>query len=501
MKGFRGKISIIFFLCLCLLQGRAAMSADVLESHKLFVQFKPGKNSASNVLSTLRSFSVRNEVSMSSHQYLPLTQTHVIEVSADADMENVAEQLRKDSAVNYVEIDVPIHAHEIPNDQFFNEQWPLVNNNANIGAEEAWNMNHSSENIVIATIDSGVDYSHEDLSVNLWKNPKEIPDNGIDDDGNGYVDDVMGYDFFNKDGLPYDDFGHGTEVFGIIGASGNNQKGVAGLNWNARIMSLKVLDSQGNSSISTAVEAIEYAIQQKANIINLSWGYTGAPSQTLEQAIQKARDAGILIVASAGNSLTGSGVDNDKDATQANYPSSYPEDNIIAVAATDTSDQLANFSYYGVRSVDLGAPGVGIYSTSPQNGYEYFTGTSAAAPFVTGSAALVWAFNPSLNYSEVKRLILETTDPVSSLQGKTFTGGRLNIAKALSESPAGGGNLLNTEPRTFSTDLPPPQEAMGSSGGCSLEPGSSKMSYGMVWIGFGFLEIVLLWKRSLPLLR
>src|SRR4029434_96158 len=234
------------------------------------------------------------------------------------------------------------------------------------------------------------------------------------------------------------------------GAAGNNQVGVTGIAWNARILCLKVLDSAGDSNVSTAVAAIDYAIRQGVKIINMSWGYSpgGTPSQILWEAIQKAKGAGILVVTSAGNgSASAVGVNNDQDTAMANYPSSYPEDNIIAVAATNDTDEMAVFSNYGPTTVDLGAPGVNIYSTAMGNQYDYMTGTSASAPFVTGSAALVWAFNPTLTYDQVKRLLLETTDPIGSLQGKTLTGGRLNVAKAVAASPAAGGHPLERAER------------------------------------------------------
>ena len=273
-------------------------------------------------------------------------------------------------------------------------------------------------------------------------------------------------------------------VFGIIGANGNNGKGISGINWNARIMCLKVLDSAGNSTISKAVSAINFAIAHNAKIINMSWGYTphGDPSRTLEDAIRRAKDAGILVVASAGNGsgTSATGMNNDEDSQNSSYPSSYPEDNIIAVAATDSRDQLPFFSNYGANTVDLAAPGVEIFSTHPTHRYEYFTGTSAAAPHVTGAAALIWSLNPDLNYSEVKRLILETTDSQSSLSGKTLTGGRLNIGKAVEASPAAGGHLLES-PSTLpsanqssNANSSADSNISAQSGGCSFNKNSKQ---------------------------
>ncbi len=424
------------------------------------------------------SISLRSSFSSQVKQYkeLPSTpQTAVIALEAHS-FENIKQYLQNDPHVEYVEEDAPIHSHTQPNDPRYIEQWALESNDISIGAEQAWLMNTDSSSIKIALIDSGCSYNHEDLKDNVWKNRAEISENEIDDDHNGYIDDILGYDFQNADTDPADDFNHGTMVFGIIGAKGNNGIGVSGVSWNAQIMCLKVLDNEGNSTISKAIDAIDYAITQHVRIINLSWGYIPAttPSRALEEAIFRARNAGILIVASAGNGTSErGGENNDLNVNRANYPSSYTADNIIAVAATDISDQLANFSYYGAQSVDLGAPGVSILSTHPHNSYHYFTGTSAAAPQVTGAASLIWAINPTLNYSEIKRLILETTDANESLNGKTLTNGRLNLAKAMESSPAAGGNLLENPsllPNTDenSTGNNTENETVSAQGGCSL---------------------------------
>jgi len=479
-------------LSLILIQAEPLFGAPP-SGQRLLVRMKADSPfSAQRTLSSLRLFS--RSGSEPKGQYLPLTETHLVDVPEDAQAQVVAESLRQDRNVEVVEIDQTIRAHATPNDQYLNLQWPLVKTAPNIGAEQAWSFVHDTQNILIAIIDSGTDLSHPDLTENLWRNEGEIPGNGVDDDGDGYVDNVNGYDFFNRDPLPQDDFGHGTMVFGEIGAVGNNGQGVSGLSWTSRIMALKVLDSSGNSNISTAVEAIEFCIKKGVKIINMSWGYTpnGAPSQVLQQAIQKAGDAGILVITSAGNgNYSGQGVDNDSNPNLANYPSSYPEDNIIAVAATNNNDDLAAFSNYGFNTVDLGAPGVAIYSTYMGNGYEYFTGTSAAAPYATAAAALVWAVNPSLSYADIKRLVLETTDPVNALQGKTLTGGRLNVARALQNSPAQGGTLL-----LGSSPLPAPDlssQTGGSSGGCSLASPTSGAFSG--WMGMGLMPLIYLRRR------
>jgi subtilisin family serine protease len=281
-------------------------------------------------------------------------------------------------------------------------------------------------------------YPHPDLVNNMWHNPGEIPGNGIDDDNNGYVDDYYGYNFVgtgNSD--PFDDFGHGTHVAGTIGATGNNSTGIVGVNWTIQLMALKFVDASGMGSNADAIEAINYATAMRSRGINIkltnnSWG--GAPfDQSLMTAIQNSGNAGMLFVASAGNS----GQNNDVTPF---YPASYNLPNVVAVAATDNNDQLASFSNYGASSVDVTAPGVNILSTVPATGfpgiadpsrYNYLSGTSQAAPHVSGTAALVWSLYPGVTYQEVRDAIIAGVDPKSGLAGKVRSGGRLNAFGAL----------------------------------------------------------------------
>ena len=219
----------------------------------------------------------------------------------------------------------------------------------------------ASANVLVGVIDTGVDYNHPDLAANIWTNPGEIAGNGIDDDGNGYIDDVHGYDFVNNDGDPMDDNGHGTHFSGTIGGVGNNGIGVAGVNWNVKIMALKFLDSGGSGSTANAVAGVQYATMMGVDVTSNSWG-GGGFSQALYDAIDAAGAANIAFVAAAGNN----GANND---TSPAYPAAYDLPNIISVAATDDNDELASFSNYGAASVDLGAPGVDILSTLPGNQY------------------------------------------------------------------------------------------------------------------------------------
>ena len=297
---------------------------------------------------------------------------------------------------------------------------------ADIDAPEAWDISTGSVSVVIAVVDSGVDYTHPDLDANIWVNTGETScTDGIDNDGNGYIDDCRGWDFVNNDNNPMDDNDHGTHVSGTIAAEGNNGIGVTGVNWTAKIMPLKFLNKKGSGTTADAIEAILYANANGAHVINNSWG-GGAFSQALKDAIDASP---AVVVCAAGND----GVDND--ATP-HYPSSYTSVNLLSVAATDDTDILATFSNYGVTSVDLGAPGVSIYSTIPKGTYASYSGTSMASPHVSGVAGLVKALNPGFTNLDIKNSILNSVDPKSSLSGKVATGGRLNAYNALTGAVA-----------------------------------------------------------------
>ncbi|MTJ22286.1 S8 family serine peptidase, partial [Dolichospermum sp. UHCC 0352] len=348
-------------------------------------------------------------------------------------------QYSSNSLIEYIEPNYTISNNNVfplvvpPNDPQYSSLWGLNNtgqtggkSDADIDAPEAWKISTGSKSIIIGVIDTGVDYTHPDLIGNIWKNPGEIPNDGIDNDNNGFIDDVHGYDFANNDGNPFDDHGHGTHVAGTIGAKGNNNLGVAGINWDIQIMPIKFLSGKGSGTIFNAIKAVNYATKMGANLTNNSWG-GGGFSQGLYDAIAAAGKAGQLFVAAAGNSSSNA----DQSPM---YPAAYNLDNIISVAATDHNDNLANFSNYGANSVDLAAPGVNILSTVPGNLYSSFNGTSMASPHVAGVAGLVWANNPSLSAKEVKQVLLDSVDVLDNLKGKTLTGGRLNANTALQNS-------------------------------------------------------------------
>ena len=316
----------------------------------------------------------------------------------------------------------------VPNDTQFSQQWALDNTGQNggtpgddIDATQAWNITTGSRNVVVAVIDSGVDYTDPDLAANIWTNPNAGQD--------GFSGDVHGYNFVANNGNPMDDNGHGTFVAGEIGAVGNNGLGVTGVNWNVTIMPLKFLDANGGGYTSDAIRAINYATMERTEygvnvrVINASWS-SSQSDPGLNAAIQAAGNAGILFVAAAGNSAS------NNDVTP-QYPANSGLANVVSVAASDSSDQLATFSDYGANTVNLAAPGVDIYSTLPGGKYGYLSGTSMATPEVAGVAALAWAADPNATVAQVRSALLQGVDKIPALAGKVSSGGCLNAYNTL----------------------------------------------------------------------
>lgn len=373
-----------------------------------------------------------------------------------ASTEQLLQRYRNDPRVEYAEPNGIFRALATPNDPRFSDLWGLHNTGqliffrngtsfngtagADIDAPEAWDAQTGSPEIIVADIDTGVYYSHPDLAANIWINPWEIPGNFHDDDGNGYVDDVYGWDFANNDNDPLDDHGHGTHTSGTIAAVGNNGIGVTGVNWRARVMAVKFLSAMGEGTWEDAAEAILYASMMGARVSNNSWGCGPNPdcfSQVVDDALQVASQRGMLFVVAAGNA------DNDNDAI-AFYPCTSNQPNVVCVAATDFYDQKARFSNYGISTVDLGAPGVNTLSTvlpwdvpcslgglCDASGYAFANGTSMATPHVAGAAALLLA-EPShrdITVDETRDALMAAVDPLPALAGITATGGRLNLQK------------------------------------------------------------------------
>ncbi len=343
----------------------------------------------------------------------------VLELDAGDDVNEAIARLRATGRYDYVEPDRIRYARVLPNDPSFNQQWSLRNSTqigADIGAVTAWNTLTDASDVVVAVADSGIRLTHSDLLANLWS----------DASGNHGINALMPSSLPSLYYKPNDDDGHGTHVAGIIGAVGNNNLGVAGIAWKTRLMALKFIDSTGTGSSSDSVECINYAIAHGAHLINGSYGSSTYSSAEYD-ALKAARDAGIIFVAAAGNAAT----DND---TIPDYPAAYALDNIVAVAATSRSDVLdPDYSNYGSGSVELAAPGTAIYSTynTSDNGYQLATGTSMAAPHVTGALALLKAKYPSDTYRQLINRLLRSTTKLPTLRGKVQTGGRLNLALAL----------------------------------------------------------------------
>lgn len=340
-------------------------------------------------------------------------------------------------------------------DPLFSKQWGMQD----IGTQAAWNINVGSDNIIVAVIDTGVDYTHEDLLPNLWRNPKEIPNNNIDDDNNGYVDDVIGWDFLSKDNKPYDlaatnlgdllnggNPGHGTHCAGNVAARGQNGKGISGVAPNAKIMALRFIGNEGGTT-ADAVLAIKYAVDNGAKVLSNSWGSEGddpndaANNQALKDVIQYAADHDVLFVAAAGNGHQGAGYDNDTDP-KPGVPASYDNDNIISVAAVDVNNNFGTFSNWGRHSVDIAAPGVKVFSTTVGGKYSdtvipllgaNWDGTSMATPHVAGAAALYWSVHPEKTYKEVKAAILNSAEKISSADGKVVSNGKLSVVNLMKQ--------------------------------------------------------------------
>ena len=412
-------------------------SAPEAVPNQVIVKLNPGIQSAQ--ISTLQA-SLGASV-------LEATNTSGIQLwSIQGDADAAISAHSSNPAIAYIEPNYILRTAATPDDSNFNRHWGLNNTgqtggtpDADIDAVEAWDITTGSSDVVVGVIDTGVDYNHPDLVDNIWTNPGEIAGDGIDNDGNGYVDDVHGYDFANDDGDPFDDDGHGTHVAGTIAARGNNGIGATGVSWSAQIMGLKFLGADGSGSTFDAVRAIEYATMMKTqygvniDVTNNSWG-GGGFSRALYDAIEAAGDADQLFVAAAGNS----GTNNDVFPS---YPASYDLDNIIAVASTDHNDNKSGFSQFGATSVDLGAPGSSIYSTLPNGRYGSLSGTSMASPHVAGVTALLWADDSGLSALDVKDRILASVDPIAALDGITVTGGRLNALQALLSPVDGSGEI------------------------------------------------------------
>ena len=425
-------LRIIQFFCpffTCLFFSSFLLLNGNLKANELLIKIKPNYSlDANHYLQIHNTLSVK---SVSSFHILKNWQ--VIELPEPVDILQAKSFYQKQDFVEIAEPNstLTIFNHDIQ-DILFPEQWALSNSGQwggkvgnDVSALQAWELlsgDSAQEPIIVAVIDTGVEYTHPDLSKNMWVNTKEIPGNGIDDDQNGYVDDIYGYNFYSLNGDPVDDYGHGTHCAGIIAAT-HNHLGIRGIAPLAKIMAVKFLGPYGDGDVKNAILAIEYAIINGAKILSNSWG--GPPeSNALNDMIIKAKEAGILFVAAAGNDHS----NNDVDPT---FPSSYDVDNIISVGASNPKDEAASFSNWGTQKVHLFAPGQYILSPFPEGQYKTASGTSMATPLVAGAAALLWSQNPDWDYQQIKERLISTVDHISDLEDKSLSGGRLNVYHVL----------------------------------------------------------------------
>jgi subtilisin family serine protease len=403
---------LVALLCIaCLLVGSAGLQAQ--EATHLYVKLRPGVSPRD--VSTL---AAQGAVS-----YTPFDVPGWLRLRAlSGQASKLHEALARDPRVLAVEGEHRLCAALTPNDTYWGLQWGPDK----IGVPIAWNVTTGSASVVVAVLDSGVDVDHPDLTGQLWVNPGEIADNGLDDDGNGKVDDVNGWRFNHIGSTPYesndvnDEYGHGTHVSGIVGAVGNNGLGVAGMAWGSSIMTVRVLDAAGKGWYSDVAAGVVYAVDNGAQVINLSLGGSDDDA-LLRDAVGYAYVHGVLVTAAAGNSSYG-----DYDVL---YPAVY--DTSVAVAASTSGDYRASFSRYGPE-VDLTAPGETIYSTGTGGSYYYSSGTSMATPHVSGLAALIWSWQPTMTITQVTQLMVDTAVDIGSPGWDQYTGwGRIDAGRAL----------------------------------------------------------------------
>jgi hypothetical protein len=392
----------------------AGSAAEPSNGGRLIVRFEPG-------VSASERHDVLAEHGLASERRLARAGLDLVQASP-----SVAAAVEDEPEIRYVEQDRTYPLAATPNDPEFGQMWGLhaAPDDDDIDAPEAWDLTTGSSSVVVAVIDTGIAYTHPDLSQNVWTNGAEMT-NGLDDDGNGLVDDVRGWDFFDDDNDPDDVDEHGTHVAGTIGARGNNGVGVVGVNWQVKLMALRAGDQIG-LPLSAIVDSIDYACSKGARVVN---GSFGGPSHS--QAMLDAINAcpGTLFVFAAGNG-GGDQIGDNNDSFPI-YPCNYTSANVVCVAATTRGDVLAGFSNFGAASVDLAAPGVAILSTKPGGFYQFADGTSMASPHVAGVAALRLALSPAATVGQLRNALLSSVDAKPALSGKVASGGRLNAFGAM----------------------------------------------------------------------
>jgi thermitase len=427
LKG-RALLSIVAII---LTAGVAHANAPKIEAvpGEYVVRLKP------NMIMTMSKQTLSSALGAYIESTIPTQNIVVVKKPVFESMASSLQTLKANPLVEVAEPNLIYRANRLPNDPLLGSLWGMKNvgqkdpankvgvAGVDIGAEQAWDITTGSEEMVVAVIDTGIDYNHPDLKDNLWVNEAEANGQaGVDDDKNGVIDDIHGYNAITGSGNATDDQGHGSHCAGTIGAKGDNGVGVVGVNWNVKLMAVKFLSASGSGSLADAVKAIDYANRMGAKVLSNSWG-GGGFSQTLLDVIKQSHEKGAVFIAAAGN-------DNNNNDSRPSYPATYAVPNMISVAAIDNQGARASFSSYGKKTVHIGAPGVNVNSTTG-GAYDDFSGTSMATPHVAGVVALLWGHEPQLTNLEVRERILKTARPIASMKNKTSTGAMVNAYTAL----------------------------------------------------------------------
>jgi thermitase len=455
------KMSVAAILGLAVLSGSAFAKLSSVEAPyvpgEVLVKVKPGLMGKFLAKKSFLNADIKKELKLLAGDYLLLKTHSMTTQGLLTELQSLSEISFAEPNYIYKAIDNQVSlesmltgtvsenfSSQAPRDPLYGKLWGLNNTGSNepdrnggnsttpgvagsdVDAEKAWTINRGTKRVVIAVIDTGIDYNHPDLKNNIWVNEKEIPGNGIDDDGNGYIDDVHGWNAHGKNGNPMDGNAHGTHCAGTIGAEHNNGVGVAGVMSDVSLMAVKFLSDSGSGSLADAIEAIDYATKMNVDIMSNSWG-GGGFSRSLEDAIKAAKNKGIMFIAAAGNSST----DND---SRPSYPATYDVENVVSVASHTAQDQLSSFSCYGKKTVHVAAPGSNVLSSTPNGEYKVFSGTSMATPHVSGVVGLLIAESGRLPVLEMRNRLMATTTPSASYRKYTVSGGRVNAYNFLTDT-------------------------------------------------------------------